>query len=134
MKNDKVTVSLPAEILNPLCKPFSRQADWILDLYEMTQQPSYHPGKCLNCFYALLESASDEKHTALAPLRKWIEENTVIKVRAGDTITGIFPVHLNEPDLSSFCEQAIQTVREKNNLSSSHLILELHYKSHVKAA
>lgn len=102
--------TLPEDIIRPLCQPFKRHADNVLDLYAMTQN-AIHPGKCVQCFYRLLQAAQPEQTQSLAPLRSWIEENIEVSIFAGDAPAGRFPVRLDQPDLEQFCDEAMRRVR-----------------------
>lgn len=129
------TPSLPAEVLKPLCRPFASKADWILDLHEMTQGKTRYPGKCLRCFYALLQGAGPEKQRYLDPLKRWIEENLVITVQKGDALSETLPVRLREPDLESFCQKAMYQIREAEEATSDAVVtLEIAFKRYVQAA
>ena len=135
MNSSESIPSLPETVITPLCEPFANQADWILELYEMTRRTDRHPGKCLSCFYALLESASEEKSFALAPLKRWIEDNTIIGVRTGNQVYTTLPVKLDQPSLNEFCHHAMHQVREDRiNPTNQTITLELHFKANAKAA
>ena len=131
MNRDSV---LPKEVIEPLCQPFSTQADWLLDLYELTQRPNRKAGQCLKCFYALLEVADDRRKPALEPLKRWIEQNMEISVKANDHETASLPVSLDTEDFDSFCERMIHSVRRGELLHFSHLELQLQYKAPSQAA
>lgn len=120
--------ALPEHVLKPLCQPFSKEADCLLDLYEMTQQPR-HPGKCVQCFFRLLAAAKPETTSALQPLRHWIEEHIEIAVRpAGSPPTSRLPVWLDTETLDQFCHQAIDRVRADTCLTDSQIELVFDYK------
>ncbi len=122
-------------MLAPLCQPFAKQADWILELYSMTHEPPQQPGKCLRCFYALLESASPEKAPSLEPLKQWIERHTVIGVRKGNELCATLPVQLEEGSLDAFCNRAIQHVRRSTDLRvHPEVVMELLFRDADKAA
>lgn len=126
---------LPQTVLAPLCQPFAKQADWILELYAMTCEPPRQPGKCLRCFYALLESASPEKAPSLEPLKQWIESHTVIGVRAGDQLRGTLPVQLQETSLDAFCSSAMEKVRGSvGQAPDATVFMELLFRSTAQAA
>lgn len=128
MNADSALPRLPIEVIEPLCSTFSKQADWILNLYEMARGTSRHPGQCVSCFYALLGAASREKRLALEPLRRWIEQNLEIEVRAGEEEAGVLPVLLEEPDLESFCHQAMTRVREDAVIDAPRIALRFCFK------
>jgi len=109
MSEEKSNV-LPEEVIRPLCEPFQREADRVLDLYAMTQS-GIHPGKCVQCFYRLLQVARPEQAGSLAPLRTWIEENIEVAIFAGESPAGSFPVRLDSPDLEHFCGEAMRRVQ-----------------------
>lgn len=120
---------LPVSLLEPLCRPFSRQADPLLDLYDLTRSRSAHPGRCLRCFYDLLGAASPAQRPALQPLKSWIEENLVISCRADGGEPGTtLPVRLEEPDLETFCEQAMRRVVEDGGLRARRLEMEIRFR------
>jgi hypothetical protein len=128
-------LTLPQTVLAPLCQPFAKQADWILELYAMTHEAPKHPGKCLRCFYALMEAASGEKARSLMPLKQWIERNTVIGVRAGGEICTVLPVELEEPTLGDFCSSAIAKVRENQLVKrEGTVVLEVWFRQSEAAA
>jgi len=129
-RTSKTKPTLPRQVIAPLCQPFSRQADQILDLYEMTQPSVRKPGRCLRCFYDLLSSsATPQKMAALSPLREWIEENLEIAVSEQDAHeAGTIPVRLEQPDLESFCESAMLRARETYLSQARNVLLEIRYK------
>jgi len=110
MSSSTPVPTLPEEVIRPLCQPFQRQADKVLDLYAMTQS-GIHPGKCVRCFYRLLQEAQPEQQRSLDPLRSWIEENIEVSIFAGDLPAGRFPVRLDSADLEAFCDQAMRRVQ-----------------------
>ncbi len=122
---------LPTHVLEPLCAPFAKDADRILDLYEMTKAPQRQPGRCVRCFYDLFQKAPSAKRKALAPLREWIEENLEIEVRAlpdgSDPQT--LALRLNSPDLETFCLDAMEAARERNRANASRIHLEIRFKA-----
>jgi hypothetical protein len=135
VKTEPLMPILPQTVLAPLCQPFAKQADWILELYAMTHEAPKHPGKCLRCFYALMEAASGEKAHSLMPLKQWIERNTVIGVRAGDEICTVLPVELEESTLSDFCSSTIAKVRDKHLVTQDGtVVLEVMFRQNEAAA
>ena len=128
MQHQPVWPKLPLEVVEPLCASFAKEADWILKLYDMTQGRPGHPGQCVNCFYALLGAARGEKRQALQPLREWIESNMEIAIKAGDIPAGRFPVLLKEPDLESFCEEAMRRARYDAVFSAPQIELSFSFK------
>jgi hypothetical protein len=126
---DASAPSLPRNVIEPLCRPFSRQADHLLDLYEMTRLPARHPGRCLRCFYDLFQAASPEKRKALDPLRQWIEDNLEIAVSADRGRPATLPIRLEEPDLESFCQGAMSRVREERLTDAERVSLEIRFKA-----
>lgn len=131
MNGDSV---LPNEVLTPLCEPFSTQADWLLDLHELTQKPNRKAGKCLKCFYALLEGADSTKKPALEPLKKWIEQNVEITIKTNDTVADSMPVQLVESDFDGFCQFTIDRLINDRVFHHPYVELELQYKSTDRAA
>jgi hypothetical protein len=126
---------IPQHVIEPLCKPFFKQADWILELYAMSKEPASQPGKCLHCFYRLMEAASEEKAFALYPLKHWIEQNLIIGVRTGEQVRGTLPVVLDQPDMESFCKNAMLEVRNRARSDADIMIfLELYYKCQIHDA
>ncbi len=101
---------LPEEVVRPLCQPFYKAADSLLDLYGMTQSPS-SPGQCVQCFFKLLQASDSRTQPALEPLKSWIEDHIEISIQAGDAPSGCFPVTLDQPDLEQLCHRAIERVR-----------------------
>lgn len=124
---------LPSHLIQPLCEPFSSEADRLLDLYELTQKPNRKPGQCLKCFYALFEKADDSKVGVLEPLKLWIEQNIEIAIKADDQVSGRFPIELEDPDFDSFCSHAIDRVVNDRVLTGELVELELRYKSSIAA-
>ncbi|MGF1451449.1 MAG: hypothetical protein ACFB21_05185, partial [Opitutales bacterium] len=118
---------LPPEVLSPLSQPFCREADCLLDLYNMTSQPR-PPGECLSCFYKLRSRAKGLQACALEPLRQWIEAHVEISVETEETEAATFPVALEEPDLESFCVQAMHRVREDTVIEAPEIRLQLRYR------
>lgn len=101
---------LPMSVVEPLCQPFARQADCLLDLYAMTQEP-VHPGRCVQCFFRLLGQAQGAREASLTPLKRWIEDHVEISVQAEEAEAARLPVDLRAFDLEDFCQQAIEHVR-----------------------
>ena len=120
---------LPDSILSPLCKPFSKQADWLLELYEMTQRPNHSAGRCLKCFYALLESADSRKAPALEPLKSWIEDNVELELKEGDQTKCPRPVRLESKDFESFCTETIESVRRDESIQGEIVQMHLRFKA-----
>lgn len=129
MQSTSPVLVLPLEVVEPLCSPFSRQADWILKLYEMTQGRSAHPGKCVSCFFALLGAAKGEKRRALEPLRTWIEENLEIGIWAGDREAGKLPVLLEASDLEELCSEAMNRIQEDAVIAADQVELQFRFKT-----
>ncbi len=125
--------TVPNEVLTPLCRPFASQADWLLELWELTKRPNQKAGKCLRCYYTLLEAADSAKQPKLAPLKQWIEENMEIAVHAKNWQASM-PVELDVPTFESFCEQTIRRIRGNTQLHHPHIHLELQYKTNTQAA
>lgn len=123
---------LPEQVVRPLCEPFRRQADCLLDLYAMTTDPA-HPGQCVRCFYELLTRAKGEHSPALQPLRDWIQTHVEIAVKAGGHPATRLPVQLEDTDLESFCQRAMERVREDTAIGEPEVILELRYKDEALA-
>jgi hypothetical protein len=131
--------SIPSQLLEPLCKPFSRQADQLLDLHEMTDAQkarNAHPGRCLRCFYDLLGAASPEKEKALQPLREWIEGHLEIAVtpQGSQPETPLepvvaLPVKLDAPDLETFCRGAMENVHKGRFVTADEVQLEVRFKA-----
>ncbi len=121
--------AVPIEVIEPLCAPFARQADRVLDLYEMSKSPLRHPGRCLRCFYELFQAAPPRNREALSPLRQWIEENMVIAYGPDRTErAGVMPMELDEPDLESFCFEAMRKARQLGPRLARQLELEIQFK------
>ncbi|MFP4351905.1 MAG: hypothetical protein ACLFRP_00365 [Puniceicoccaceae bacterium] len=121
---------LPTHVLEPLCAPFAKDADRILDLYEMTKTPQRQPGRCVSCFYDLFQKAPSAKRKALTPLREWIEENLEIEIRSepdGSELQAL-ALRLDSPDLETFCLDAMETARERNRAEATRLQLEIRFK------
>lgn len=123
---------LPEEVVRPLCQPFSKEADCLLELFDMTSQPR-PPGECLKCFYKLRGRADDRRAEALQPLRSWIESHVEITVEAEPEQT-VFPVLLEEPDLESFCMRAMTRVREDTVITAPEVRLGLRFRASEGAA
>jgi len=124
---------IPRHLVEPLCKPFAKEADCILDLYSMTQQPG-HPGKCVQCFFKLLGKARPMQEQALHPLKDWIESNLEIAVEASDHSRATLPVHLQAPSLESFCASAMERVRYDTAIRAERVRLELRFRQQPSAA
>ena len=121
------SLRLPQQLLEPLCKPFRRQADCLLDLYEMTQVPS-SPDRCVQCFFKLLGVATPGGRSALTPLCQWMENHLVIAIRAGDRQAGQLPLDLEAPTIEEFCQRAIQRVRQDTAVWEPEVELGLQFK------
>ena len=119
---------LPDSILKPLCKPFSKQADWFLELFELSHSPYLLAGSCLICFYALLEAADSSKERALAPLKHWIEENMEVSIENAETPKATYPVSLEAENFESFCSRTIEMVRADDSVDDETVSLRLKYK------
>ena len=127
-------VTLPENLLRPLCKPFSNKADRLLDLYEMTRAPQSNAGGCLKCFYALLEGAEPSKISALNPLKAWIESNMEVLMKDGGQEKSSMPVSLNAIDFESFCQDTLQSAHRDAALTSPLVELQLTFKRVNQAA
>lgn len=121
-------LTLPEDILRPLCRPFRKQADSLLDLYGMTQSPAA-PSQCVQCFFRLLQVAEPSYEPALRPLKTWIESHIEIAIQAGDAPKGSLPVQLDQPDLQRFCENAMQRVQLDTMAHDRPVELTFRYKS-----
>ena len=133
MSMDLTAPVLPSEVLKPLCEPFRREADCLLQLHEMTAQP-HPPGECVRCFYRLLAQADDSRRPALTPLRQWIETHIEIAVEADCRDALRFPVALEDDDLESFCQRAMHRVREDTVIDSPIVRLALCYREREQSA
>lgn len=123
---------VPLSVIEPLCRPFSRQADPLLDLYDLSRSRSAHPGRCLRCFYDLLGAAEPAKRPALRPLREWIESNLEITCRSETGETGLtFPVELDEPDLETFCDRMMRRAHRDGPSEAERLRMEVRFKRHA---
>ena len=134
MKSEKRSVlegqSVPLSVIEPLCRPFARQADPLLDLYDLSRTRSAHPGRCLRCFYDLLGAAEPAKRPALRPLREWIESNLEIACRSEAGETGLtFPVELDEPDLETFCDRMMRRAHQDGPSEAQRLLMEVRFKN-----
>lgn len=118
--------TLPVEVLGPLCERFKDEADTILDLYAMTQEPG-HPGRCVTCFYRLLGRAGQHEAGALVPLREWIEDHIEIAIRTGPEEAGSLPVKLEAPGLEDFCDEVIRYVRSDPSIAAPEVELGFAY-------
>ena len=118
---------VPEAVIRPLCQAFCRQADCLLDLFEMTTQPR-PPGECLQCFFKLRAVAPDHQADALQPLREWLERHVEITVEANATPAATFPVILSEADLETFCARAMHRVREDTTIVAPEVRLGLRYR------
>lgn len=125
--NDALPV-LPEDVLHPLCQPFRKAADSLLDLYGMTQNPS-SPSQCVQCFFRLLQVAEPSAKPALQPLKTWIESNIEISIQTGSHPSGSLPVQLDQPDLERFCQEAIERVRLDTVMPDNNIELTFRYKS-----
>ncbi len=125
---------IPEQLILPLCEPFKRQADWILDLHAMTQQPNRRAGRCLKCFYTLLEGADERKRKVLGPLKAWIEANIELEIVSNDICSGTLPVRIVEGGFSAFCERVIDQVRDHPCIIAPRIDLKVQYKDSDCAA
>lgn len=123
---------LPVEVLGPLCERFRSQADTLLDLWAMTQEPG-HPGTCVKCFYRLLGTARQEESEVLDPLRSWIEAHIEIEVTVDRDEAGRLPVRLEAEDLEDFCHEAIRYIREDTAIGAPSVELEFCYREERRA-
>ncbi|WP_269540856.1 hypothetical protein [Cerasicoccus fimbriatus] len=124
---EQILPILPESVVLPLCKPFSKAADSLLDLYGMTQNPS-SPSQCVQCFFKLLHVSDSQSQIALQPLRSWIESNIEISIQAGDAPSGSFPVSLDQGDLEEFCHRAMERVRMDTMSHNRPIELTFRYK------
>jgi len=118
---------LPEDVLRPLCRPFSKAADSLLDLYAMTQQAKA-PSQCVQCFFRLLKVAEPSAWPALQPLRTWIESNIEISIESGNALTGSMPIQLDQPDLEQFCMSTMERVRLDTVMIDEPIQLTFRYK------
>lgn len=124
---EKKPKAVPKEVLVPLCGPFRRQADCLLDLHELTREGGA-PGRCVQCFFRLLGASEAKEEPALTPLRRWIEEHITITIEAGGGHAGTLPVRLEAPDLDSFCRGVMNFVREDTAIQDARVELSFRYK------
>lgn len=116
-------------LLQPLAQSLAREADAILDLRDLLVQQG-HPGKCVRCFFRLFEAAGEQGVPRIQPLRRWLEENVVIAVRAGESELETLPfAPRNCETLEDFCLRAIQLIRLDRGYSDRRLDLAFRYKT-----
>jgi len=122
-------IHLPTDLLRPLCRPFAKQSDTLLELYEMTASRSAHPGECIKCFFALKSVASPHSEAALQSFQSWLEDRLEIEVATTESSRGTLPVQLDEaPDLEQFCHEAIRQVREDRVETAPEIHLQLKFR------
>jgi len=101
------------QLLAPIVQPLRAQADTLLDLRDAaTAHP--HPGRCISCYFSLLESAPDQATPKLTPLRRWLEQHVEIVAvdrQSQNRELEVFPLQLDGADnLEACCQGTIRTV------------------------
>lgn len=126
------------QLLAPIAQPLRAQADTLLDLRDAaTEHP--HPGRCISCYFRLLENASDQATPKLTPLRRWLEEHVEIVAVDGkqqNRELEVFPLDLNGADnLEACCQGTIRTVLHDRAFTDTHQIaMQFRFRDSVAAA
>jgi len=113
------------QLLAPIAHPLRAQADTLLDLREAaTDNP--HPGRCISCYFRLLEQAPDQATPKLTPLRRWLEGHVEIVAVDGqqqDRELEVFPLELDgAKNLEACCQGTIRTVLHDRAFTETHRI------------
>ncbi|WP_309397507.1 hypothetical protein [Cerasicoccus maritimus] len=130
MRSEATEPTLPESVVRPLCQPFKKAADSVLDLYGMTQTAS-SPGQCVQCFFKLLHVSDAHSQAALEPLKCWMEEHIEVSIRAGDAHSGSFPLYLDAPDLDQLCESVLERVCLDTMTHTRPIELSFEFRNHV---
>jgi hypothetical protein len=108
------------ELLAGISERLAHQVDTLLDLREAVAQ-ALHPGRCVSCYFKLLESSPAAAQPHLTPLRRWLE--TRIEIAAtGDrgNLLEVLPLDLNEiADLETCCRRTIDLFFEDRSYVDS---------------
>lgn len=116
-------------MLSPLAEPFRRQADALLDLRECALRGA-HPGRCVACYFRLLEAAPPRTFDRLCPLCRWLENHIEVVVCDGECrLLESFPLRLADAaDLRDYCHAVMAEMRENRVYDSEHINLEFRYR------
>ncbi len=126
------------QLLAPIAQPLRAQADTLLDLRDAaTEHP--HPGRCISCYFRLLENAPEKATAQLTPLRRWLEEHVEIVALDGqhdDRELEVFPLELGGADnLEACCRGTIRTVlHDRAFTATDRIAMQFRFRNSVAAA
>ena len=126
------------QLLAPIAQPLCAQADTLLDLRDAaTEHP--HPGRCVSCYFRLLENAPDRATAKLTPLRRWLEQHVEI-VAVDSQCCGreleVFPLELGTfENLEDCCRQSISTVlNDRDFTAAENIAMRFRFRAAKAAA
>lgn len=123
------------QLLAGISDRLAHQADTLLDLREAVAYAP-HPGRCVSCYFKLLESSPATAHPHLTSLRRWLETRIEIAATGdrGDLLE-VLPLDLNEvADLEACCRRTIDLFFEdRSYLDSQQIGLRFRFRAETAA-
>lgn len=126
------------QVLATLARPFSRNADTLLDLRQWVGDER-RVGSYVKAYFDLLQSSSvgGEAARGLVAMRQWLEANLEIVVLEGTTKERLesWPLRLEgESSLEGFCRKAMDQLREDRCHTAPRLQMEFRFRHLLAAA
>ena len=121
-------------LLEPLCGAFAKEADALLDIRECLLLKE-RPGRCVDCYFRLLERAHGEEGRELSGLRRCLESH--VEVVAQDEEKRLLerlPLRLEREDLQTYCERMMEAFVKDRTYPAKRIELCFQFKGAESAA
>jgi hypothetical protein len=133
-KENSVNERHVEKVLEPLCSVFSSEADALLDIRDCLLRKEA-PGRCVDCYYRLMERADAGNQKELGRLRECLESE--VEVVAQDERKQLLervPLRLETGDLQSYCEWMMQAFVQDRSYEAERIELCFQFKDRLAIA
>ncbi len=115
-------------VLEPLCGAFAKEADAILDIRECLLLME-RPGRCVDCYFRLLERAQGEDGRELSGLRQCLESHMEVVAQDEEKrLLERLPLRLEREDLQTYCEQMMEAFVKDRRYAAKRIELCFQFK------
>lgn len=116
------------QLLSPLASGSPERADLLLDFLAAVKA-GRHPGRCVRCYFDLLDTPERNAQPAMHELRAWLEANIEVVARdEKDVELERIPLQLRGEDLQEYCYEVIDGVLKDRAYPSNQIGLEFRFR------